>query len=247
METILNIQNCIAQMPYANYAGSPVSLDIKRGEIISILGPDYSGKMEWLRTFAGLSDPLDGKIVTGTINTRCQNRGQWEQLRRRLAYVSSSTSLLSAANGLANVILPAKYHQLDETGALRDKAISLMTDLGVQHQQSALPAFMRRDQCHRLALARALILDPAVLILEDPFAHTDSAGSYRLKQFLLAHVKKHEIALIVMSHDIEFSLKHSQQILFVSREQVYCFNSAEEFSASQIASIRQYLDKPGTH
>jgi len=247
MENILTIQNCIAQIPYDDYAGTPVSLDIKRGEIVSILGPDYSGKIEWLRTFAGLSEPVDGTVLSGTISTRCQNRGQWELLRRRLAYVSASTSLLSAANGLANVMLPAKYHQLDETEALRDKAMALMTELNVHYQESALPAFMRRDQCYRLALARALMLEPEILILEDPFAHVDSAGGDRLKQFLLTRVKQHGISLLILSRDIEFSLEHAQQILFVSREQVYCFDSAEAFRTSQIPGIRQYLNKPGTH
>jgi ABC-type transporter Mla maintaining outer membrane lipid asymmetry ATPase subunit MlaF len=247
MENVLQIQNCSVQLAYANYAGNPVTFQVKRGEIISVLGPDYSGKTEWLRTFAGLSEPVDGEVFSGTLSSHCQNREQWQQLRRRLAYVSAETSLLSAANGLANVMLPAKYHQLDETSALCDKALALMTELDVQHQQNALPAFMRRDQCYRLALARALMLDPAVLVLDDPFAHSDSAGSYQLKQFLLARAKKHETALLIMSHDVEFSLKHAQQILFVSREQVYCFDSAEQFSGSQIASIREYLDKPGTH
>jgi phospholipid/cholesterol/gamma-HCH transport system ATP-binding protein len=247
MKTILKIQNCIAHLPQINYTGAPLSLNIKRGEIVSILGPDYSGKMEWLRTFAGLTEPAQGDVLYEATNTRCQNRKQWELLRRKLAYVSSGTSLLSAANGLANVMLPAKYHQLDEHQALRNQALSLMIELGVQNQHDILPAAMRRDQRYRLALARALMLNPEVLVLENPFIHSDAAGSHKLKEFFLTQAKVHNTAVLIMSHDIDFSLKHAQQIIFVSGEQVYCFSSAEQFIGSEISSIRKYLDQPGIH
>jgi ABC-type transporter Mla maintaining outer membrane lipid asymmetry ATPase subunit MlaF len=245
METVLKIQSCIAQLPYINYTGTPVSLNIKRGEIVSILGPDYSGKMEWLRTFAGLSEPVHGDVLYETVSTRCQSRREWEQLRRKLGYVSSGTSLLSATSGLANVMLPAKYHQLDEQQALRNQAMSLMVELEVQNQHNVLPAAMRRDQRYRLALARALMLNPEVLVLENPFIHSDAAGSRKLKEFFLTQAKVHNTALLIMSHDIDFSLKHAQQIIFVSGEQVYCFSSTEQFFASEISSIRKYLDQPG--
>ncbi len=247
MDTVLKIQNCIAHLPYINYTGTPISLNIKRGEIVSILGPDYSGKMEWLHTFAGLSEPAQGDVVYDRVNTRCQSRREWEQLRRKLGYVSSGTSLLSAANGLANVMLPAKYHQLDEQQALRNQAMSLMVELEVQAQHNVLPAAMRRDQRYRLALARALMLDPDVLVLENPFIHSDAAGSRKLKDFFLTQAKVHNTALLIMSHDIDFSLKYAQQIIFVSGEQVYCFSSTEQFVGSEISSIRKYLDQPGIH
>jgi ABC-type lipoprotein export system ATPase subunit len=247
METVLNIQNCIAHLPQINYTGTPLSLKIKRGEIVSILGPDYSGKMEWLHTFAGLNEPAHGDVLYETISTRCQNRKQWELLRQKLAYVSSGTSLLSAANGLANVMLPAKYHQLDEHQALRNQAMSLMLELNVQKQHDVLPAAMRRDQRYRLALARALMLNPEVLILENPFIHSDAAGSRKLKEFFLTQAKVHKTALLIMSHDIDFSLKHAQQIIFVSGEQVHCFSSTEQFLSSEISSIRKYLEQPGIH
>lgn len=234
-------------MPHINYTGTPISLSIKRGEIISILGPDYSGKTEWLHMFACLNEPAHGDVFYETTSTRCQNRRQWEQLRCKLAYVSSGTSLLSAANGLANVILPAKYHKFDEPQALRNQAMSLMLELGVQNQHDVLPAAMRRDQRYRLALARALMLNPEALVLENPFIHSDATGSRKLKQFFLTQAKTHNTALLIMSHDIDFSIKHAQQIIFVSGEQVHCFASAEQFIGSEISSIRRYLDHPGIH
>ncbi len=247
METALDIQHCISQIPRADYSGSPISFSIGRGEIVSIIGPDYNGKSEWLRTFAGLIRPASGKVISGEISTDCENRAQWEQLRRKLAFVSSETALLSASNGLANVILAASYHQLGDSDDLRDRATELMTQLHVQFQADALPAFMRRDQRYRLALARALMLEPEVLMLDNPFAHTDAAGTGKLKQFLLKRVDEHATALVIMSHDLEFSLKYAQQILFVTREQVYCFKGASEFLGSQVESIRQYIEKPGLH
>ena len=247
METVLNIQHCIAAIPAADYSGSPVSFTLRRGEIVSLIGPDYNGKSEWLRTFAGLMEPVNGNVVCGETSTHYKNRAQWEQLRRRLAFVSSETMLLSAASGLANVMLAASYHQLAETGTLRDRAMALMTQLHVQYLADALPAFIRRDQRYRLALARALMLEPDVLMLDNPFAHTDAAGTGKLKQFLLERARQHDTALVIMSHDLEFSLKYAQQILFVTREQVYCFKGASEFLGSQVKSIRQYIENPGLH
>jgi len=247
METALSIQQCIADIPYADYSGSPVTFDIRRGDFVSLVGPDYNGKSEWLRTFAGLVEPLSGDVCCGDINTRCKTRAQWEQLRLQLGFVSSETRLLSAANGLANVMLPAKYHQLADGNELREKAIALMTELHVQYQNESLPAMMRRDQRYRLALARALMLEPEVLMLDSPFAHTDAAGANKLKQFLLERIRKQNTAMVMISHDIDFSLRHAQWIVFVTREQVYCFDKAEEFLSSPVEIIRNYLEKPGQH
>ena len=111
---IIHCENLIPQELPFDYAGSALDFELHTGEVTSIIGPNYSGKGNWIRTLCGLEDPSSGELFIKGINTADLSAEDWTLTRIKVAYLHEDTALLSAVNGLVNVLLPALYHKLDK-------------------------------------------------------------------------------------------------------------------------------------
>ena len=102
---------------------------------------------------------------------------------------------------------------------------------------------MRRDQRFKLAVARALMLDPDILFLDNPFAFLDSQATARFKNFLLRRVRQQGLALVMLANDLEFTLRVADKVLFISTEKVYCFDSIAALKACNDAAVAEFIGK----
>ncbi len=229
------------QSAHQHYSGEALNFCAHAGEIICLIGPDHSGKSEWLKTLAGLNPPLSGKLQLLGNDINHHARQDWIRLRTQFAYLSSDTALLSAANGLQNTMMPALYHKLGSRDEILHKARDLLAAINVGCDNSLLPAYIRKDQRFKIALARALILDPAALFMDNPFTLFDSVAVHHFVQFLLQRVHTDQLLLLMVTHNVNFALTHANQILFISHNKVHCFNHRAQLMASEITEIREYL------
>ncbi len=239
----LEARGLVPNITQFTYKGNPLNIGLAAGEIIAIIGPDYTGKSDWLRTFAGLHYPLQGKLSYNGHDFHELDDEKWTWVRQKYAYVSCDTELLSAANGLANVMLPARYHHIGESDDIEIKATNLAIELGASQSLGRLPYFIRRDQRFKLAIARALMLDPVVMFLDNPFVLLDNMTTARFKAAILSRVRNQNLSLVVVTYDLDFTIKSADKILFVTAEQVYLFNSAEEARESEEPAIAEFLGK----
>ncbi len=240
---IIECNGLVADTFHFEYTGEALNFHADAGSIISLIGPDNTGKSDWLKAIAGIHYPQQGSIkYMGTDATELDDEG-WSRLRRNFAYVRGDTSLLSAANGLANVMIPARYHKLGDDTEIESKALNLILEIGANQALDELPAFIRRDQRFRLAVARALMLDPKVLFLDNPFVLLDAVAAKKFKTFLLRKVKEDGLTVILVTQDINFTVHNADKILFITSEKVYSFDSVEDFQQSNIPAISEFLEK----
>lgn len=192
-EAIIQCRQLIpGELPF-EYHGEALDFEIGKGEVISIIGPDYSGKGNWLRTICGLEHQLSGSVQIKGINTLNISEDDWTLTRRKVAYLHEDIALLSAANGLDNVLAPAIYHQLDkntEKGLLAESALELLEEIDPDINLDDLPAYITKDHQFKIAVARALLLEPEVLALNNPFAHFNPDSKHKFKDFLKTRSKK---------------------------------------------------------
>lgn len=242
-KTIIECKHLIPDLLDMVYAGNALNINMKERSMISVLGNGHTGKSLWLKTIAGLHTPLSGDVLLNGRNVSHMDKRSWTESRKRFAYIQVDTALLSAANAIQNIMLPALYHKLGNPSAIREKALKLMEELEVNCDINLLPAYLRKDQRFKIAIARALILDPDALILDSPFSLLDNIGRDALKQFLLNRIKEHNTLVIIKTHDIEFALDHSDQIVFISESMLQTFNGKEELEACNDPEIQNYLNK----
>lgn len=242
-EAIIECQRLIpGELPF-EYHGDALDFDIARGEVTSIIGPDYSGKGNWLRTICGLEDPLSGSVQIKGIDTMNLSEHDWTMTRRKVAYLHDDIALLSAANGLANVLVPAFYHQLDkqiEKRLLAESALELLEEIDPDINLDDLPAYISKDHQFKIAVARALLLEPEVLALNNPFAHFNPDSKHKFQGFLENQVKQ-GLSLLIVTHDIGYALDISDKIIFASRENIIYFDSPRAILDCDIPMVNGFI------
>jgi ABC-type polar amino acid transport system ATPase subunit len=229
-------------LPY-KYQGDALDLTITAGEMLSIIGPNYSDISHWLKTICGLEDQLTGSVRIHGIDTLKLSASDWAMTRIKVAYVHADTALMSAANGLMNVLAPAYYHQLDKKHSkelLAESALELLEAVDPELNLDDLPAYLSKEQQFKIACARALLLQPDVLALDNPFTHFDIDSKQRFQSFLIDRVKK-GLALVITTQDIAFVLKYSDRILFAEKDNLHHFDSRQAMLNCTIPSVNEYI------
>jgi len=238
---LIQCRDAVAHISGFHYEGNPLNLEAFAGEMINIIGPDYSGKSAWSRMLCGMDRCDSGSVSIFDKPLFSFKRADWIHLRRNIAYIETDTALLSAANGLQNILLPALYHNIDTPTNITKRARQLLSEITPDTDPQVLPAQLRKDQRYKIAIARALILKPQAIVLDSPFNLLDIATAKRFKKFLLKYATENNILIIVVSHDIQFALKHSDKIIFVSKNKLQLFKDEDEISSSDDPDITDFL------
>ena len=220
-----------------------LDLSIGKGEFVSIIGPDHELNSEWLKTLCGLSDEYSGSVSVLGIDMSHLTQAEWTMARMNVAYIHADTELMSASSGLMNVLAPAFYHRLDENGhrqLLIERALDLLEDIDPDLNLDDLPAYVSKQQRFKLALARALLLDPRVVGLDQPFIYFTRAERKRLQKYLAARVTL-GLSLIVATDDMQFVMRYSSRIIYIDSEQLVTFDSVDALRHSTNTGVSRYL------
>ncbi len=190
-----------------------VTFEIRRGERVALLGKSGSGKSTLLNLLGGLDRPSAGTAsVCGRELTRLAPR---ELARHRLETVGmifQSFNLIPSRTALENVVLPLVFagrppRERRETARRALEAVGLGERLG--HR----PAELSGGEQQRVAVARALVNDPAVLLADEPTGNLDSATAAEVMALLDAHVRTRGTTLVLVTHDEELARRHTERVL----------------------------------
>lgn len=209
--------------------------------LVVLVGPER-GRLElWLRALAGLAPPAAGnlRLLGQAPGEGGAQDGQW--LRRQVGYVTPAVPLLSILGGLRNVMLPALYHRLAPEREVERRARTLLGEIAYDADHDALPAYMSELQRRHLLIARALILEPRLLLLEQPLAGLDLAAAEQLREYLVAKVRPRVELLLVVAND-PLLARRADAVLFISRRSVRPFASWTALLADEAADVRRYLE-----
>lgn len=247
--SVIHCEKLLPQELPFDYAGSALDFDLAAGEVSSIIGPDYSGKGNWIRTLCGLEEPSSGELYIKGIDTLNLSADDWVKTRIKIAYLHEDTALLSAVNGLVNTLVPALYHQYDkkpEKQLLTEKALDLLAEIDPEINLDDLPAYISKEHRYKIAVARALLLEPDVLALNNPFAHLNGDSKQQFQSFLKNQVES-GLSLLLVTHDIPYALAISDKIIFASRDNLYHFNSAQAVLDCGIPAVNKFINRPEYH
>jgi ABC-type polar amino acid transport system ATPase subunit len=140
-------------------------------------------------------------------------------------------------------MLPAIYHKTGKTDEIRSKAQQLLEDIETGEDLQLLPAYLTKDQRYKIAVARALMLDPHTLLLDSPFSALNFSSAGHFKQFLINKARNDNLLLILATHDTKFALEHSDQILFVSRQHMLQFSKTQRIQDCDIPEVCDYITR----
>ncbi len=184
-----------------------LDLDVRPGELVSLLGPSGCGKSTALRIIAGLSEPSNGEI-------------EWSQAAeianpRRLGFVFQEPTLMPWATVAANVRLPLKLAGLDITADARVAAA--LARVGLSGFADSYPRELSGGMKMRTAIARALVTEPQLLLMDEPFAALDEITRFRLNNDLLSLWQSLRKTVVFVTHSVFESVYLSQRVIVMTR------------------------------
>lgn len=232
----------VPQVEYEDAHLSPLELTVGPNSLVCLIGPDGAGKTRYLRTLAGIELPESGELHLLGADIETMSQSEWHAMRKRIGFVAANAPLISFYSAWRNLLFPAEYHNLGSLEEIEKKANRLIAQIGIDSDLDQLPAYLGRKETHKLAIVRALMLEPEILFLDEPFKPLDAMEGAKLKEFLLSLRQTGHLALVMATHDIPFAVREADTIFFVSNENLYRFSSGRELSASPIFEVRQFLE-----
>lgn len=201
---VVELDHISTQLPGGKLIHQDISLQIQSGEVLAIIGGSGSGKTTLLRLMLGLQSPSQGEVrVLGQVLGRCDGLAM-EALRQRWGVLFQQGALFSALNVFDNVALPLRELKTVPEPLIGELVMHKLQQVGLAPDDALkLPAELSGGMIKRVALARALILDPQLLFLDEPTAGLDPASSKKFVQLIEGLRREMALTVVMVTHDVD--------------------------------------------
>jgi lipoprotein-releasing system ATP-binding protein len=194
---------------YLNNREIPVlhdlSLDIKKGDLISLTGPSGVGKSTFLHVVGTLDAPTSGTILYDNCNVLAFNDAKIADFRNRnIGYVFQFHHLLSEFSALENVMMPLLMRRMGQSEA-KEKATEVLSFVGLFHRIAHKPGELSGGEQQRVALARALAHDPTILLADEPTGNLDEKTGQEIVDLILQYNRRVMVTILLVTHNKRIS------------------------------------------
>lgn len=219
-----------------------ISMEIKKGEIVAIIGPSGSGKSTLLRCMNLLETPTSGKIFIDEVDITDKGTDIMA-IRQKVGMVFQHFNLFPHMTVMENMIYaPTKVKKMSKSEA-EDKALNLLSQVGLSEKAEVYPATLSGGQKQRVAIARALAMDPEVILFDEP---TSALDPEMVKEVLnvIKGLAGTGITMVLVTHEMGFAREVADRICFLDGGQIIEDDTPQVFfSKPKSARAREFLEK----
>ena len=240
-ETLVRVRGLrFAFGPRVIYDG--IDIDIPRGKVTAIMGPSGTGKTTLLRLIGGQWRPQAGTIEFDGVDVHKQSRSGLFELRKRMGMLFQNGALLTDLTVFENVAFPLREHSGLPDSMIRDVVLMKLEAVGLRGAAQLYPEQISGGMARRVALARAIALEPALVMYDEPFTGQDPISMGVLMRLIRTLNEALGLTSILVSHDVQEVLSISDHAYVVAGGKVLAHGTPEAIRNSQSPMVRQFLD-----
>jgi len=218
-----------------------LNIRIKRGEVTAIMGPSGTGKTTLLRLITRQLIPDQGRILVDGVDISTLNQDGLYKLRQRFGMLFQNGALLTDLSVFENVAFPLREHTRLTNRLIRHVVLTKLHAVGLRGAADMMPAELSGGMARRVALARAMVMDPDFLIYDEPFVGLDPISMGVIVRLVRRMNDALGISSILVSHDVEEIAAVSDCSYLISDGKVAASGSPEELNKATSELVRQFM------
>lgn len=222
-----------------------VTLRVNRGETLAVLGRSGTGKSVLLRLIIGLDMPDSGSVCIHGQHLAGLALDRIGEIRKKMGFLFQHAALYDSLTIQENVAFPLDHHRRDLSKSERsDRAKQLLAEVGLDGDFNKMPSDISGGMQKRVGLARALALEPEILLLDEPTAGLDPISSGEIDQLILKLQREHRMASIVVTHDLHSAKTIASRLALLNRGAVVIEGTFEDLQQSNSGFVKEFFERP---
>lgn len=218
-----------------------VDMVVKRGKITAIMGPSGSGKTTLLKLIGAQLQPDSGTVLVDGTNIHQLSRKALYQARRKMGLLFQSSALFTDLSVFDNVAFPLREHTVLNAAMIRDIVLMKLEAVGLRGVASLMPAELSGGMMRRVALARTIVLDPELMMYDEPFTGQDPISMGVLVRLIKRLNQLLGTTTVIVSHDVEETCSIADYVYLIAGGRLIGQGTPQELKESSQPHIHQFM------
>lgn len=219
-----------------------MSLTVPKGKVTAIMGPSGIGKTTLLRLIGGQLRPQSGQILFDGEDIPTMSRSRLYEVRKRMSMLFQSGALFTDLSVFDNVAYPLREHLNLPDPILHNLVLMKLQSVGLRGAADMMPSELSGGMARRAALARAIALDPELIMFDEPFAGQDPISMGVIVKLISELNQSLGLTCIVVSHDVDEVLSIADYAYIVAEQHIIAGGTSEELRQNQDMRVKQFLE-----
>jgi phospholipid/cholesterol/gamma-HCH transport system ATP-binding protein len=224
---------------------SGIDMKIARGDVTVVIGGSGAGKTTLLKILIGLDRPTSGSVRINDLDITQLSERELNKVRQRFGMVFQYSALLDSMNVLENIAFPLREHTKLKEREVRDRVREKLAVLGLEGTEERFPSQLSGGMRKRVALARALMLEPEAVLYDEPTSGLDPITSRKVDDLILETRRRFGVTSIVISHDMAGALRIADHMVLLALGKVVAAGQPRELVANGADLLREFVDSSG--
>jgi phospholipid/cholesterol/gamma-HCH transport system ATP-binding protein len=218
-----------------------VSLAIRKGETLSVIGGSGAGKSVTLKHIVGLMKPDRGCVRIDGVDVTNSRNGVLEKARKKIGFLFQGAALLNSMNVFENVALPLREHENVPEAEIRRRVQEKLELVQLADAGHKMPSEISGGMKKRVGLARAIIRNPEIILYDEPTAGLDPVVGSQINDLILDMQKKLGVTSVLVTHDMSSAFRCSNRIAMLLKGRIIKVDTPAGFKASDDPMVKQFI------
>jgi len=220
-----------------------IDLEVARGETLTVLGRSGTGKSVMLKLLIGLQRPDSGEIEINGEEITMMQLDEFKRIRKRVGFLFQNAALYDSLTVEENVAFPLRRHTEMTDGERRDRVSELLSRVGMDEAREKMPADLSGGMKKRVGLARALALDPEIMLLDEPTAGLDPIAASEINELIRELQRERNISSIVVTHDMRSVETVADRVAMLNEGSILIEGTLDDLKQSDDAFVSQFIQE----